>query len=245
MTKIEAGSTLARTLRGHRVDSKILVLFLLFSAAAFGLLWLASEVIEGETFAIDRLILRGLRAAANPAVPIGPRWLALSMIDVTALGSSTVLTLITILTDGYLIAVRKRSTAVFVALSVATGALFSGALKELFFRPRPEVVPHLVEVTSASFPSGHAMNSAVVYLTLATLLGRSQEDVRGRVYLLCAAIALTLMIGFSRVFLGVHWPSDVVAGWAVGAAWAAGCSLIGKSLQRHRRIEGAGPEEGS
>jgi len=160
------------------------------------------------------------------------------MIDVTSLGSVTVLTLITVLAVAFLVAVRKHTTAIFVAIAVSSGALVGSALKSLFFRARPDVVPHLVHVSSASFPSGHAMNSAVVYLTLATLLARSQQAVRVRIFLLATAIFLTMLVGISRVFLGVHWPSDVVAGWSVGAAWAVMCSLVGKTLQSRRQIEG-------
>lgn len=231
-------SILLRKLLDHRIDNRVLVLFLALSGVAFALLWLASEVLEGDTFALDRAILRGLRTTANTSVPIGPHWLAYSMIDVTSLGSVTVLTLITVLAVGFLVAVRKHSTAIFVAVAVSSGALLSSGLKVLFFRARPDVVPQLVHVSSASFPSGHAMNSAVVYLTLATLLARSQQGMRVRIYFLGTAIVLTMLVGISRVFLGVHWPSDVVAGWSVGAAWAVMCSLLGKNLQRRHTIEG-------
>ena len=232
-----------RALRGHRTDSKILVIFLALAALAFALLWLGSEVLEGDTFAIDRWILLGLRSAADASNPIGPRWLLYSMMDATALGSVTVLTLVTIMVVGYLVATRRRAAAVFVSVAVVGGALLSSALKSLFFRARPDVVPHLVHVTSASFPSGHAMNSAVVYLTLATLLARTEPQERVRVYLLAVAISLALLVGVSRVYLGVHWPSDVIAGWCVGAVWAVICSLVGKALLRRHTFEGSkGPE---
>lgn len=221
----------------HHIDSKILVIFLILSAAAFALLWLASEVFEGDTFAIDRAILRGLRTAEDSSIPIGPHWLASSMIDLTALGSGTVLTLITVLAVGFLFSARKHTTALLVAVAVSSGALLSGGLKDLFVRARPDVVPGLVQVSSASFPSGHALNSAMVYLTLATLLARSQQSGRVRIYLLSVAIVLTLLVGISRIFLGVHWPSDVIAGWSVGAVWAVVWSLIGKCLQNRRKIE--------
>jgi undecaprenyl-diphosphatase len=224
-------------LSSHRTDSKILIGFLACSVAAFSLAWLASEVLEGDMFAIDRAILVGLRSRANAALPIGPQWLTTSVLDLTALGSVTVLTLITILSVGFLIALEKHSTAVFVALAVSSGALLSSGLKNIFVRARPEIVPHLVNVSSASFPSGHALNSALVYLTLAALLARAQQSLLVRIYLITVAILLTLLVGVSRLYLGVHWPSDVVAGWSVGAAWAAICSLVGKALQRHRAID--------
>ena len=113
-----------------------------------------------------------------------------------------------------------------------------GALLKWFYaRTRPDIVEQLVGHHSASFPSGHSMNSAVVYLTLAVLVARSAQDRAVRRYLISVAIALTLAVGFSRVYLGVHWPTDVVAGWTVGGVWAVLCSLVAKSLQSKRKIE--------
>lgn len=226
-------------LRGHRIDSRILLAFLLIVLGAFLFLKLGSEVLEGDTLAIDRLILRGLRSAANPAVPVGPGWLQGAMIDLTALGGVTVLTLITLLSAGYLAASRKRTTALFLTAAIAGGAVLSSLLKAQFMRPRPDLVAHLVDVHTTSFPSGHAMNSAITYLTIGVLLARAETDRRVRIYLLTIAIALTLMIGVSRVYLGVHWPSDVVAGWCVGACWAVACSLAARTLQRGHAIEPA------
>lgn len=226
-----------RSFSRHRIDSRILVLFLAWAAVAFALLKLASEVLEGDTFALDRAILQGLRHGPGGSVPIGPAWLQYVMLDVTALGGVTVLTLLTVFVVGYLIAVRKITTAIFVGLAVASGAILSSSLKTFFVRTRPDLVPHLVHVNSASFPSGHAMNSALVYLTLATLLARAEQGRRVRIYLLSVAVLLTLIIGSSRVYLGVHWPSDVLAGWGVGASWAVLCSLVGKSLQQRQKIE--------
>ena len=223
----------------HRPDSRVLVVFLALAAGMFALGKLASEVAEGDTFALDKAILKGLRTAQDAAVPIGPAWLKTAMIDFTALGGAPVLTLFTVLAVGFLLAVRKFRSAGFVALSVSGGAILSSVIKSYFVRPRPEIVPHLVEVTSPSFPCGHAMNSAIVYLTLAVLLARTQERRSVQIYLIAIAVALTLLIGSTRVFLGVHWPSDVLAGWAVGAAWAAACSVVDKILQRGDGIERA------
>ena len=219
----------------------MLVSFLAIAVVLLSMFWLGSEVAEGDIFALDKVILHSLRSAQDAAVPIGPSWLLRVMLDITALGGVTVLTLITVLVVGFLVASRKFSTAMFVAVAVASGALVNSALKGFFVRPRPEIVPHLIEVSSTSFPSGHAMNSAMAYLTLAALVARSQERVSVRLYLLGTAMALTLLVGLTRVYLGVHWPSDVLAGWSIGALWAALCSLIGKLLQRKRRIEPPGP----
>jgi len=224
-------------LRHHRIDSRILLGFLLFAIIAFLFLKAASEVMEGDTLAFDRLILEGLRSPADPGQPIGPSWLRGAMIDMTALGGVTVLTLLTLLTTGYLLARRKAGTALFLVFAISGGAIASSLLKMGFARPRPDLVAHLVEVNTTSFPSGHAMNSAITYLTLGVLLARAEKDRHVRIYLLSVAILLTLAIGFSRVYLGVHWPSDVIAGWCVGGIWAILCSLGAKALQRQHQIE--------
>ena len=226
-----------RLFRGHRIDSRILIVFLAIAAGIFLFLKLGSEIMEGESFAIDRMVLEGLRTSADRAVPIGPRWLELAMIDITALGGVTVLTLLTALTAGYLLASRKVGTALFLVAAIAGGAIVGTILKSGYARSRPELVQHLVEVHSTSFPSGHAMNSAITYLTLGVLLAQAEKDRRVRIYLMSVAILLTLTIGASRIYLGVHWPSDVVAGWCVGACWASLCSLVARVLQRRHAIE--------
>jgi undecaprenyl-diphosphatase len=216
--------------------------FLITAVGAFVFLRLGSELREGNRFGLDRLILLAFRKTSDPSLPIGPDWLKAAMIDITALGGTTVLTLITALTTGYLLSSRRTRTAIFLLVAVASGAMLSSLLKSLFSRPRPDLVAHLVEVHSLSFPSGHAMNSAIVYLTLGALLARAETDRAARVFLMAAAIMLTLIIGVSRVYLGVHWPSDVVAGWCVGASWAAFCSLVARALQRKQRIEAKVPD---
>ena len=235
-------TTIAKLWRTLRADGEMLVVFLGCALLALIFLKLASEVLEGETFAIDRHIITGLRSAADPALPIGPNWLRVMMLDITAIGDFTGLTLITTIVTGFLIVARKYRTAAFVALSVIGGAILNAALKGLFGRPRPDLVAHLVEVTDTSFPSGHAMNSAVVFLTLGALLARTQEKRAVRIYLIAVAILLTLAVGASRVYLGVHWPSDVIAGWCVGATWASLCWIAARFLQRRDGIEAPGEE---
>jgi undecaprenyl-diphosphatase len=154
------------------------------------------------------------------------------MIDFTALGGGPVLTLVSLLAAGYLVARREVALAAFLTSAVAAGGALNTYLKAVFVRDRPDVVPHLVEVSSASFPSGHAMNSAMVYLTLAALLISAERSRRVRAFLMAAAVLLTLLVGFSRMYLGVHWPSDVLAGWAVGAAWATGCAIVAGVFRR-------------
>jgi undecaprenyl-diphosphatase len=237
--RAESVGPVGRLLHKHRVESRILLWFLALILGWFLLSKAASEVMEGDTLAIDRAILLAFRTPGDLRVPIGPRWVTEAMIDITALGGTTVLTLIAALVAGYLLVDRKPHVAAFTVAAVGGGALVSSFLKWLYARTRPDVVEHLVGISSASFPSGHAMNSAVVYLTLAVLLARTQQDRWVRVYLIAVAMALTLTIGFSRIFLGVHWPSDVMAGWTVGGLWAVLCSIVAKALQARRRIEPA------
>lgn len=193
----------------------------------------------GDTLAFDRHVMAVLRQPGDAAMPIGPRWLRSAMLDVTAIGGISVLTALTVIVTGYLLMTRKVAMAALVAVAVSGGALVSTMLKGTFNRPRPDIVPHLVEVHTTSFPSGHAMNSAVVFLTLGALLARTHETYAVRAYIIAVSILLTLTIGFSRVYLGVHWPSDVLAGWVVGGAWAFLWFLIARQLQHGHQIEAA------
>jgi len=219
------------------MDRELLIALVLIAAAGFGFFKIASEVLEGDTMAFDRSILLGLRAAGDPGTPIGPSWLTSAMTDVTAFGGPTGLFLVTAVVLGFLLLVRRPWTALFVLIATGGGAIFAKLLKLVFDRQRPDVVPHLVEVYSESFPSGHATDSAIVYLTLGALVARAAPEPAVRVYVLVVAILLTLCIGVSRVYLGVHWPSDVLGGWTIGAAWALACSLA--FSQFHLRDEGA------
>lgn len=225
----------------RRIDSRILLVFVVLVPALVAFGKLASEMMEGDTLAFDRWLLIHLRTPADPSVPIGPDWLHEAMVDFTALGGGAVLTLITLLAAGYLLARRKAAMALFLTVAIAAGGILNTLLKYGFVRERPDVVPHLVEVSSASFPSGHAMNSAVVYLTLGALLARSMGDWRIRGYLLMVSMLLVILIGFTRIYVGVHWPTDVLAGWAVGAAWAILCSVVAQALQRRSAVEPEDP----
>jgi undecaprenyl-diphosphatase len=229
----------------RRLEARVLLLFFGVAAALAACIHLASEAAEGNGVPLDRWLLLRLRDDVDPNMAVGPQWLLRTMVDFTALGGGAVLTLVTLLAAGYLLAKRKSSLAMFLASSIAAGGILNTVLKSIFVRDRPDVVPHLVEVSSASFPSGHAMNSAMVYLTLAALLVSAERSRRVRIFLLAAAILLTLIVGFSRMYLGVHWPTDVLAGWAVGAAWAVACSLVAGILQHRHAVEGPERERGS
>ena len=158
--------------------------------------------------------------------------------DITALGGPTVVTLITVAVIGFLLIDGKRFAALLMLASVGGGAVLSSVLKLGIDRPRPDLVAHLVEVSTASFPSGHAMLSAVIYLTLGALLSRVEAPRRVKIYVLTVAVLLTFLIGLSRIYLGVHWPTDVLAGWCAGSAWAMLCWRVALALQRAGEVEG-------
>lgn len=210
------------------------------SLLAWGFVEIADEVGEGSTLPADRAILLALRVRGDPADPLGPRWFEEAMRDVTALGGHVVLALVTLAVAAYLLLAGKRGAALLALVAVGGGALLSAGLKEFVDRPRPDLVPHGVAVYTRSFPSGHAMLSAVTYLTLGALVARFSRLRRQKAFALGLAVALTLAVGVSRVYLGVHWPTDVLAGWCGGGAWAALCWFAALQLQARGQVERAG-----
>jgi undecaprenyl-diphosphatase len=228
--------------RWARRELAVLVALALAAGAIWAFAELADEVIEGETHAFDEQILLALRSATDRSDPLGPGWLEEMMRDVTALGGIGVLAFITLAVAGFLALQRKSHAALFVLAAVGGGQLLSTLLKMGFDRPRPDLVPHDSIVYSASFPSGHSMMAAVTYLTLGALLARVQPRRMLKLYLLGLAIVLTVAVGVSRVYLGVHWPTDVLAGWALGASWALLCWAGALWLQRRGRVEREGPD---
>ena len=217
-------------------------LILLIGSIAFLLLLvvfmkLASEVLEGETQGFDRRILLALRSPDNLSHPIGPAWMVGAALDITSLGSATVLGLAVFAVAGFLLLQGLWRRALFVTVASLGGWFLNGALKQLFQRPRPDVVPHLREVMSMSFPSGHALQSAVVYLTLGALLMHIAERRLTKLYCMTLAMLATVLVGASRVYLGVHYPTDVLAGWLIGLSWALLCWMIERSLERQSGLK--------
>jgi len=210
-----------------------------FLSAALLLLfgWLAEEVSEGDTQAFDRWIILLFRYKEHPEHLLGPPWLPSMLRDLTSLGSTVILGLVLVLVLGYLAIARKRMAMLFVFASVVTGQTLSTVLKLLFERPRPDLIPNAPEVFTASFPSGHAMVSAVTYLTLAALLTRIETRRVLQHYFMASGVLVTIIVGVSRVALGVHWPTDVAAGWCAGAAWATVCALIAARLAKLHEYE--------
>jgi undecaprenyl-diphosphatase len=166
--------------------------------------------------------------------PIGPAWLEFAARDVSALGGFTVLTLLTVLAGGFLLITRKHVDTLVLLASVLGATMLSESLKFGYSRPRPDLVAHAVETLGSSFPSGHATLSAATYLTIGALLAHAQERPGVKSYIHVTAILLALLIGVSRVYLGVHWPTDVLAGWCVGAAWSIVCVTLANWLTRDR-----------
>ena len=196
------------------------------------------EVARATTpHAFDTEILLAFREPGLPDNPIGPPWLEGAMRDITSLGSASVLVLITAAVIIYLLLVRRWGTALLTFVAVAGGQVLSSLLKLGIDRPRPELVSHLVTETSLSFPSGHAMLSAVTYLTLGSLAARFLHGRATKIYVLSLAVLTTVLVGVSRIYLGVHWPSDVLAGWCAGFAWAMLCWLAARFLQSRKAVD--------
>jgi undecaprenyl-diphosphatase len=228
--------TLPPALQRRAILGPLLVLLaVLCGLWAFGALM--SEVIEGETSGFDEAILLALRQPGDVSLPIGPPAFAEFMRDISGLGGVGILSLITSAAVVFLALIGQYRSGIFVLISVGAGSLISSGFKMMVDRPRPDLVPHGSFVSTASFPSGHSMMSAVVYLTLAVMLARTSQRLRVRLYFMTIATLLTLAVGCSRVYLGVHWPTDVLAGWVLGASWAVFCAVIATWLGQSGQIE--------
>ena len=223
--------------RAWRSDTWLLITILTIAALLFAFGLIAQEVIEGEPLAFDRIVLLAFRDAANPSVPIGPWWLLEAARDITSLGSTIVLGIILFAVVGYLLLAGKRAVAWMMLGAVLGGVALNNSLKFAFARPRPDFVAPAVQVFTASFPSGHATLSAITYLTLGAVLARTHPSVRIRIYFMSLAAFVTVLVGLSRVYLGVHYPTDVLAGWCIGVAWAMGWWALMTWLQRRDELE--------
>lgn len=225
----------------EKIEFSVLATVIAIAGCLYGFVEMAEVARDTQAHGFDTAILLAFREPGNPSDPIGPAWVEEAVRDLTALGSGSVLVFITAVTIGYLLLTSRRAAALFVLVSVAGGQVLSSVLKLGIDRPRPELVPHLAEVFTMSFPSGHAMLSAVTYLTLGALAARVAPSRATSIYLLSIAVLATFVVGASRVYLGVHWPSDVLAGWCAGASWAMLCWLVSQwLLRRSNRTPAAG-----
>jgi undecaprenyl-diphosphatase len=227
-------SGLSKGLKDIGFSRTAVVLVALIATGLYVFLQLADEMSEAEIEGFDRTIFLMFRNPADITDPLGPPWFEETMTEITSLGGYPILVALIGVVAGYLLVVRKYGPALYLVLSTGIGASISHVLKMLYDRPRPDLVEHLVTTQTASFPSGHATMSTVVYLTLAALIVRLVEDRSARIYVFCVAIFVSIAVGISRIYLGVHWPSDVAAGWALGAAWAS-LSWLVLALLRARR----------
>ena len=221
------------TIQRANAAALVLIAGLLF---AFGLI--AQEVVRGKTLAFDREVLLTLRSSAELSVPIGPAWLPEAARDVTSLGSMVVLGIVTLAIAGYLFLSGKSAVAWLMLIAVVGGIALSELLKLAFGRARPDVVAPLARVFTTSFPSAHATLSAITYLTIGAILARRQPSSTLSLYFMALAVFLTVLIGASRIYLGVHYLTDVLAGWCIGAAWALGCWAI---MARSRSVDQLAP----
>lgn len=205
---------------------------------------IADEMQEGPGRAFDQAILQALHPGPDLRDPVGPAWLDRAVADLTDLGSVAVLVVVVLIGAGFLLLRGQRLKALELAVSLVGGIAISQTLKSVFERTRPPDAYRAAEVFNASFPSGHALLATVVYLALGTMLARAMARRRLRFYILGVAIALALIVGFSRIYLGVHWASDVLAGWCIGAAWATACWLGGYGAERWLSARGQPANDG-
>lgn len=210
----------------QRIETRALLIWLAGAAAVWGFFNIASEVTEGDADIVDRQLLLMLRQPSDLSDPIGPRWVEEAMRDITALGGFTFLTIATIVAVLLFSIHGKRRQAWILAGTVLAAQISSEVLKTFYDRPRPNLVPHGSFVYTQSFPSGHSALSAAVFLTLATLIASVEKRPNSKILIYILALLITVGVGFSRVFLGVHWPSDVLAGWSLGATWAFGAWIV-------------------
>ncbi len=224
----------------RRIETRALLIWLACAAAIWGFFNIASEVMEGDADIVDQQLLLMLRRPSDLSDPIGPGWVEEAMRDITALGGFTFLTIATIVAVLLFSFHGKRRQAWILAGTVMAAQLSSEVFKAFYDRPRPSLVPHHSYVYTQSFPSGHSALAAAVFLTLATLIASVETRASTKILIYVLAVVTTIGVGFSRVYLGVHWPSDVLAGWSLGATWAFGAWIVlewmrSRDVSRERR----------
>lgn len=201
---------------------------------------LADDFAESDSLAFDEAVLAMLRPHPDPADALGPWWFEEAMADLTALGGISVLGLFALAAVGFLLIQRKRLSAFMLTVGLAGGVVLSETTKGFFDRARPPSVYQAVDTLNASFPSGHALLSTVFYLTLAVMLAHALPQRRLKFYVLAVGISIALIVGLTRVYLGAHWATDVLAGWSLGAFWAMTIWLAAFAFERWMRARGAG-----
>lgn len=229
----------------RRIETLVLLAIAMLGGALWGVLHLGSEIQEGETRAFDRTLLLALRTPGDAHNPIGPRWVQESARDITALGGFTVLTLVTVAGIIALLIYRRRAQALVFGATVLLAQGAAETIKAFVDRPRPDLVSHLDMAYSASFPSGHSLMSPAVYFTLAIIVAESQIRRAARTMAVTGAVVLVVAIGISRVYLGVHWPTDVLGGWSLGSAMALSAGFVLRLLTHHSALAQPSQPQGS
>ncbi|HOY79034.1 MAG TPA: phosphatase PAP2 family protein [Hyphomonadaceae bacterium] len=229
-----------------RAEFVLVASLAVIAAAVLFFIGIADEMSEGEAHGFDMAVLQMLHSdAANPSDPIGPKWLDHAAADLTAIGSVSVLAVLALLVGSFLVLQHKRLEAAIIAVAFGGGLTISQLLKEFFNRERPPEIYRASEILNASFPSGHALLSTVVFLTLGAMLVQAAKGQGLRIFVMSAAIALAVLVGVTRIYLGVHWTTDVLAGWAAGAAWATACWLAGRWLKQRGVARQTVPDKGA
>jgi undecaprenyl-diphosphatase len=235
--KLRALERLKSLVDVERVDARLLLSLLAVALSVWAFVLVAGLMTRGRVQPFDEQLMLRLRVDGHPSQPRGPEWLPGAMRDITALGGAPVLLIFVLAVAGALAARRQYHALVLLLAASAGGILLNDMLKDLFARPRPDLALRLTDVRSLSFPSGHAMQSAITYLTLAAFLARLVQARALKLYFVGFAVLLSFLVGFSRVYLGVHYPSDVLAGWCAGLAWALLCWTTASHLQRRGSVE--------
>lgn len=229
-----------------RAEFVLVASLAVIAAAVLFFIEIADEMSEGEAHGFDMAVLQMLHPdTANPSDPIGPKWLDHAAGDLTAIGSVSVLAVLALLVGSFLVLQHKRLEALIIAVAFGGGLTISQLLKEFFNRERPPEIYRASEILNASFPSGHALLSTVVFLTLGAMLTQAAKGQGLRIFVMSAAIALAVLVGLTRIYLGVHWTTDVLAGWAAGAAWATACWLAGRWLKQRGAAQQGVPDKGA
>jgi undecaprenyl-diphosphatase len=219
-----------------RTEIAALAAFSIIALCAATFADLAEDSREADSQGFDLAILHALHPyASDPARPLGPPWAGIVAADITSLGSTALLVLFALMAVGLLLMLQKRLSALLLVVGLAGGLALSEGLKAVFERARPPVEYQSVHTLNASFPSGHALLSAVFYLTLGVMLTRAFPRRRLKAYVMGMAIVMTLLVGTSRIYLGAHWATDVFAGWSVGAAWAMALWLVSYAVARRQQ----------
>lgn len=214
-------------------DFKICLALILSSAVLFSIL--AALDVRGALHGFDVAILTSLADGRSGEIKVA-RY-SETMRDITSLGGTTLIIFATTATVLWFFQLGQKGKAALMALTVITSSALNNTLKQFFDLPRPDIFPHGTLVSSMTFPSGHTFTGAVTYLTIAFLIYQLEIKPQLKIFAFCTAIFVSFWIGISRLYLGVHWPSDVIASWILALGWCALCWMIWIIWQTDEQID--------